>query len=139
MTEPGNNGAVLDASAVLAVLYTEPGGQEVYKYLDGGVITAINLAEVLQRIRQRSTTAAEADDAPAVFAALGLQVHTVFTEKNAARSAEIWSMAQHLGLSLGDRCCLAIADDVPNGFVVTADTAWTKLPDELGIRVHCIR
>lgn len=139
MTDPGANGAVLDASAVLALLYGEPGGQQVTEYLDGGIITAINMAEVLQKIRQRSTTAAEANDAPGVFAALGLRVHTMFTEDNAARCAQIWSSAQHLGLSLGDRCCLAIADELPDGFAVTADTAWTKLPDELGIRVHCIR
>ncbi len=139
MTEPGPTGAVLDASAVLALLYAEPGGQAVAEYLEGGVISSINMAEVLQKIRQRSTTAAESGDAPAVFAGLGLRVHPTFTETNAVRSAEIWSAAQHLGLSLADRCCLAIAGALPGGFAITADTAWTKLPEELGIRVRCIR
>lgn len=139
MTEPETTGAVLDASAVLALLYAEPGSQAVAEYLEGGVISSINMAEVLQKIRQRSTTAAESRDAPAVFAGLGLRVQSTFTETNAIRSAEIWAAARHLALSLADRCCLAIADTLPGGFAVTADTTWTKLPEELGIHVRCVR
>jgi ribonuclease VapC len=139
MSEPTANGAVLDASAVLALLYNEPGGVEVADYLDGGVIGTINLAEVLQKIRQNSSTPEEAVSAPGVLTALGVRIQPTFTEAAAARSAEIWSAARKLGLSLGDRCCLALAGEIHNGFVVTADTAWRKLPTELGIRVHCIR
>jgi PIN domain nuclease of toxin-antitoxin system len=41
-----------------------------------------------------------------------------------------------LGLSLGDRACLALALEL-NAPVYTADRAWKNL--NLGIRIHVIR
>lgn len=139
MSEPARNGGVLDASAVLALLYDEPGGDQVAEYLDGGVIGTVNLAEVLQKIRQNSASPDEAAAAPGVLAALGVRVLSTFTEAAAARSAEIWSATRRLGFSLGDRCCLALAAEFSDRVVITADRAWCKIPSELGIRVHCIR
>ena len=40
---------VLDASAVLALLAEEPGADEVEALLDGSAMSAVNLAEVLQK------------------------------------------------------------------------------------------
>jgi PIN domain nuclease of toxin-antitoxin system len=131
--------AVLDSSAVLAVLYNEPGGDVAAPHLDGGIISAVNLVEVLTKIRARSTTSAEADDAPTVFARLGLHVEERLTAGQAARAAAIQSAASHLGLSLGDRACLAVTEATPGGYALTADTAWTQLPTELDITVVCIR
>ncbi len=131
---------VLDASAVLAMLYREPGGEVVAEQLDGAILHSVNLAEVLQKTRQRSvSTQRDRTGVVAALRALGVQVVDVLTVQNAARTAEIWSAASHLGLSLGDRCCLAVAGELPDAVAVTADRAWTELPTELGIAVRCIR
>jgi PIN domain nuclease of toxin-antitoxin system len=128
-SEPGQ--AVLDSSAVLAVLYNEPGAEVARPYLDGGIISAVNFTEVLTKIRARSTTSAEADDAPTVFAGLGLHVAERFIAWQAARAAAMQSAAGHLGVSLGDRACLAVTETTPGGYALTADTAWRKLPTDL--------
>lgn len=39
--------AVLDASAVLALLHDEPGASEVEPWIADGVVSAVNLAEVV--------------------------------------------------------------------------------------------
>jgi PIN domain nuclease of toxin-antitoxin system len=46
--EPGR--CILDASAVLAYLHREPGGDTVALFLDSGLISAVNLSEVAARI-----------------------------------------------------------------------------------------
>jgi ribonuclease VapC len=64
--------AVLDASAVLALLYREPGHEQVTQVLAGAVISTVNWAEVIAKLDQRGhpdpTAAAEA------VRALGVQV-----------------------------------------------------------------
>ena len=50
--------AVLDASALIAVLYREPGFERVKATLPGACISAVNLAEVFTRfVRDRHSTA----------------------------------------------------------------------------------
>ena len=46
------NAAVLDASAVLALLHGEPGADRVASALERACISAVNLAEVLGRLRR---------------------------------------------------------------------------------------
>ncbi len=45
--------AVLDASAVLTLLYREPGHQLVAELVDGSVISSVNWSEVTQKLAQR--------------------------------------------------------------------------------------
>ena len=47
---------VLDASAVLALLNREPGGERVENYLGEGVISAVNAAEVVRASRTSCTS-----------------------------------------------------------------------------------
>lgn len=124
---------------MLALLYREPGGEVVADYLAGAVLSSVNLAEVLQKIRQRSSSHQAVTEAENTLYALGVELQPTLTKESAAMTAEIWVTAHHLGLSLGDRCCLATAAQWPDAFAVTADTAWTELPGELGIEVRCIR
>jgi PIN domain nuclease of toxin-antitoxin system len=42
-------GVVLDASALLAMLLGEPGGEKVVAALDGALLRAVNLAEIVSR------------------------------------------------------------------------------------------
>ena len=61
---------VLDASAVLALLFEEPGAQVVRAQLRTGVIGAANLAEVLAKLSDHGLPAQEAARAVAI---LGLE------------------------------------------------------------------
>ena len=55
---------------------------------------------------------------------------------DALAASRLWPATRSVGLSLGDRCCLALAARL-QGPAVTADTAWTGL--DLGVTVIPIR
>ncbi|MBW4515156.1 MAG: hypothetical protein KME11_08015 [Timaviella obliquedivisa GSE-PSE-MK23-08B] len=59
-----------------------------------------------------------------------------FTTEQAELAASLWTTTKPLGLSLGDRACLALAITF-NLPVVTADQAWEGL--SLTIAVQMIR
>ncbi len=117
---------VLDASAVLAYLQGERGGEIVEQHLDSGVIGAANLAEVLGRM----TGPAEAGMAEALLAARGVRVEPVMSED--ARAAARLREAR-ADLSLGDRLCLALASRRGED-ALTADRAWGSGPGIVQIR-----
>ncbi|HEY8913808.1 type II toxin-antitoxin system VapC family toxin [Lacisediminihabitans sp.] len=113
---------VLDASALLAYLNDEPGGTEVEALLDDALISAVNLAEVLQKATRNGISATQlATDIS------GMGVHSVaFDASMAAMSAELWPRTTHRGLSLADRGCLSLAAQ-RNAIAVTTDKAWVGL------------
>ncbi|MGI8678788.1 MAG: type II toxin-antitoxin system VapC family toxin [Jatrophihabitans sp.] len=126
--------AVLDASAVLTLLYREPGHDVVAELVDGAVISAVNWSEVVQKLAQRGVP-----DPGAVVAgllALGAEV-MAFGRGDAETAAGLWPAGRACGLSLGDRACLAVATAVPAGVAVTADTAWANV--EAGVEIRVIR
>lgn len=53
--------------------------------------------------------------------------------------ARLQAEAPSLGLSLGDRCCLAVVAVLPGAYALTADSAWADLPDHLDIDVRLVR
>lgn len=123
---------VLDASAVLAALAGEPGADIVNAVLPNAVISAVNLTEVGAKLAERGMT--EADIRTAV-GLLGLNVAT-FDEDAAYAAAMLRVRTRGLGLSLGDRVCLAlgVARSAP---VLTADRTWARL--DVGADVRLIR
>ena len=133
MASPGDP-VVLDASAVLALLFAEPGAEIVRTHLRTGILGAANLAEVLAKLVDHGLPAPEAIRAVAI---LGLEV-VPLNEAQAQRSATLRPASKAHGLSLGDRACLALAAErgVP---ALTADRAWTKLAKGSGIVVQVIR
>ncbi|MBP2367853.1 type II toxin-antitoxin system VapC family toxin [Pseudonocardia parietis] len=131
-TPPTPSPAVLDASAVLAWLRDEPGGDVVDRYLDTAVLSAVNLAEVHQKLAQHGV---DADRATRQLRTLGVRIAPLDTP-DAITAAKLWPATRAAGLSLGDRCCLALAARL-GGPAVTADTAWTTL--EIGVGVVLIR
>lgn len=123
---------VLDASALLALLFREPGAERVAASLEQAAISAVNLAEVLGRLIRDGRPLAEAVSR---LAALGLEVVPLDAER-AAAVAGLEPLARPAGLSLGDRCCLALALErgVP---ALTADGAWLRLAHH--VRVELLR
>jgi len=125
---------VLDASAVLALLFEEPGAEVVRAQLRTGVIGAANLAEVLAKLSDHGLPAMETVRAVTI---LGLEVAPM-TEAQARRSAELRPMTRAVGLSLGDRACLALAAEL-GAPVLTADRSWDAVAGTAGVSVQVIR
>jgi ribonuclease VapC len=128
------NSVVLDASAILAVINSEPGAEKLAPdLLARAVGGAVNLAEVQTKLVSRGWTSEEAwEDATSPVREV-----LAFDEEQARIAGDLVTQTRHLGLSLGDRACIAlgIALKIP---VYTAEKAWKKLKVS-GVRVHVIR
>lgn len=125
---------MFDASAVLALLFEEPGAEAARAQLRAGVIGAANLAEVLAKLSDRGLPPTEAVRAVAI---LGLEV-VPMTEAQARRSAELRPFTRAAGLSLGDRACLALAAEL-GVLALTADRNWNAVAGAAGVGVQVIR
>jgi ribonuclease VapC len=122
---------VLDASAILALLHDEPGGDAVVALLPASVISSVNWAEVLQKSNRYGI---DTEGMSGDLRALGVEI-PAYDVEDAEATADLWAAgAQHL--SLGDRACLALARR--RGLVaVTADRGWQGL--DIGIEIQTIR
>ena len=124
--------AILDASALLALLRRESGAEKVEAVVPDAVISTVNLGEVLGKLVDYGMPEALA------FSAIGgLGISFMNVDVALARSsARLREITRKAGLSLGDRICLALGEqlDLP---VFTADRAWAGLG--LPLQVHVIR
>ena len=123
---------VLDASAILAYLTGESGSREVEKLLDEAAVSAVNIAEVASKLAERG---APADKIRLTIQALGVEVIPC-DEAIAYRIGDLRNSTKTLGLSLGDRACLATALH-HNVRAITADRHWKTV--KVGARIHVIR
>jgi PIN domain nuclease of toxin-antitoxin system len=123
-----------DASALLALVLAEEGANVATRYLSEGHISSVNLAETMGTLAHRGATRS---DLEGLLMDLPLDIVT-FEGDAIQESALLRPVTQKYGLSLGDRACLASAlvAHVP---VLTADRAWSKLADEVGVEVIQIR
>lgn len=107
---------VLDASAVLCYLQSEPGADTVAEKLSEAIVGAANWSEVLSRFAGD----VEMSLVEGILHAQGASIEPVGVE-DARGAAEL--RATHPHLSLGDRLCLALANRLDSE-VLTADRAW---------------
>ena len=123
---------VLDASAVLADLNDEPGGDVVRALGGGGRISAVNFTEIITKLIDKGATADEAR-----YAAETLDLHVIDADQTLATEAGmLHARTRGKGVSLGDRFCLALGrrSGLP---VLTADRQWASL--DVGVEVRLIR
>ncbi|MDY8110946.1 type II toxin-antitoxin system VapC family toxin [Fulvimarina sp. 2208YS6-2-32] len=125
---------VVDTSAVFVDLNEETGAAEARRWLRDAAISAINLQEVVSKSVDKGVPA---EAVPRLVEALRLDVRALDAEL-AMEAGLMRSATVHLGLSHGDRACLALARqlDVP---AVTADRAWKDVEAELGVKVVLVR
>jgi PIN domain nuclease of toxin-antitoxin system len=130
--------AVLDASALLALLKGEPGAERVAEALEqGAYLSAVNLAEVLSKLADWGEDPAEAQARMAQVGLLGAAVEVLpFTGEDALEVARLRALTRAYGLSFGDRACLALARRLGLP-ALTAERAWAEL--DLGIPVEVLR
>lgn len=124
--------AVLDASALLALLFREPGGEIVVGHLPGSLLSAVNLSEVLCKAVERGMALEEAGQ---VLTEFPCEV-VPFGGDSAARAAALRESTRRAGLSFGDRACLALGMNLRLP-VVTADRQWDQC--SLDVRIVQIR
>jgi len=127
------NKLVLDASAVLAVINAELGHEKLTaELLADAVASTVNLAEVQTKLVSRGWPSEVAwQDAISL-----IKEAVVFKPEHARLAGDLVARTQPLGLSLGDRACLALAMAL-NAPVYTTDKSWKNL--KLNVPIHVIR
>jgi PIN domain nuclease of toxin-antitoxin system len=97
--------AILDASALLAFLRKEPGADKVAGVLSRACISAVNLVEAYGKMVEYGKP----------LVAVAYQVERLripvipFDAEQAQVAASLWKATRPVGMSLGDRACLALA------------------------------
>ncbi len=124
--------AVLDASALLALVHGEPGANVVQPHVENAVVSSVNWAETQQRLVAHGF---DAEENRADAEALGIAI-VPFDADEADSAAALWPQTRGKGLSLGDRACLALARRL-GATAMTADRSWAGL--DIGVEVTLIR
>jgi PIN domain nuclease of toxin-antitoxin system len=125
---------VIDASALLAAILGENGGDTVFDMLDDAAVSTVNVAEVYTyaAINELPTDAIDA-----FFADTGIEI-APFDQHQAVTAGRLASITRKAGLSLGDRSCLALAK-TRGAEVLTADRPWQQVADAAGLTITLLR
>ena len=124
--------AVLDASALLALLNAEPGADVVGEAISDAAISAVNLSEVVAKLSDVGMPGEAIDGA---LRGLALEV-VAFDETQAYEAGLLRPPTRDVGLSLGDRGCLSLAKRLGLP-ALTTDRRWEEL--EVGVEVRVVR
>jgi len=121
---------VLDASALLALLNGESGNERVAEVLPDTAIASVNFSEIVAKLADEGRDESEIRS---YLDALGLKI-VEFNAELAYQTGFLRSLTRSIGLSLGDRACLALAVSlgVP---ALTCDRVWTTLSLEVTIEL----
>ena len=124
--------AILDSSAVLALLRGEPGADRIRRVIARSLLCSVNLTEVIGKLIERG---APASAAVQIARSLPYQV-VPYDEDLASDAGVLWGETRASGLSLGDRACLALArrEGLP---ALTTDQRWAR--ETVGVDVQLIR
>ncbi|HEU0221189.1 MAG TPA: type II toxin-antitoxin system VapC family toxin [Paracoccaceae bacterium] len=123
---------VLDSSAILAIVFGEPGEDRALELVAHALVSTVNLSEAVAKMNERGFERAVTR---VLLRGLGFRVET-FDERGAYEAGELRQATRGAGLSFGDRACLSLAlrEELP---VATADRAWQAV--ELGVEIEMIR
>jgi PIN domain nuclease of toxin-antitoxin system len=123
---------VVDASAILALLNQETGSEEISQFIDNAAISAVNLSEVIAKLAEAGIPA---EDIRQILGNLNLEV-IPFNEEQAFKAGMMRPATKSIGLSFGDRACLALGIFL-NQPVLTTDRLWGSL--SVGIEIRVVR
>ena len=123
---------VLDSSAVLALLWKEPGADVVAKSIAHASISTVNASEVIAKMVDRGIDDATAEH---ILLTLGLNIIS-FDTHTAIMTGQLRRETKSLGLSLGDRACIALGS-AQKCTILTADRAWSQV--NMDVHIDLIR
>jgi len=123
---------VLDASAILALLNKEPGSEEVLKFIGKAAMSTVNLSEVIAKLADAGIPE---EDIRQIISHLNLEVID-FNQEQALKSGILRPITKSIGLSFGDRACLALGI-ILNQPVLTTDRLWVSI--NVGVEVRLLR
>jgi PIN domain nuclease of toxin-antitoxin system len=127
--------SVLDASALLTYLLKEPGQDEVLRViLSETMMSTVNFAEVASRLARNDWPEADIRTLRQrlMFPLIDLD------DDVAIRAGVLEKFTRPYGLSLGERVCLALAQQ-QDASAVTADRKWDTVGRQIGVSVTLIR
>jgi PIN domain nuclease of toxin-antitoxin system len=127
--------AILDASALLAFIKGEP-GQDVVREALRSSTCVINTANLSEAAAKLILIRPDPVEVRAVLAVPGLDVVAV-GEEEALLGGDLAIPGKALGLSLGDRLCMASAI-VHQAEALTTDSIWARMTVP-GLKVRIIR
>lgn len=124
--------AVLDASALLALVQKEPGADKVRPLIPDAMMSAVNFCETVQRLRRGGMPI----ESVTMMLTPLVPEPVAFDKQTAYVAASMHEKTRGQGLSFGDCACLALAmmRGVP---AVTAERKWDQC--DVGVHVICIR
>ena len=127
--------AVVDSSVVLAKMFREPGGDALMLAIaDGSVMSAINRAEVINRLMRDG-----ADPQFALASAEAVELEPIpFSSDFLPAMTAMFPHAKRANLSLADCACLATARHLRLP-ALTADKAWAEIAGDVGVEVVVVR
>ncbi len=126
--------AVLDASALIALILRDPGAEIVEAVLTDSAVSAVNLAEVVGFLARNGTTG---PDIRKLMDAVESEI-VPFDPELAYAAGLLVPATRAAGLSLGDRACLALA--IRLGVkALTTDRAWPRIAAAAQVEIQLIR
>ncbi len=129
------NKVILDASALLALINNETGAEIVEPLVGSIIMSSVNITEVAAKVYELLDN----DNEEQCKLSIEPFVHNIveFDKTQCYLAAILKKQTRHIGLSLGDRACLATA--IQLGLpIYTADKAWAKLTIP-NLKIHLIR
>lgn len=124
--------AVVDSSVLIAALRREPNADQFLLAVDEVVVSTLILAEVISKLVSVGLSAVEAWEAATTV----MDRIVPFDEQQSRLAGELIQETKRVGLSLGDRACLALGLvlELP---VYTADRAWSDI--QVGVEIFVVR
>lgn len=123
---------VLDGSALLCLLFNEPGAELVEARLTHALVSAVNYHEVLAKLIDCGIMP---EEAKALLGELDIDIIATNLEQ-ADRGGILRSATAPAELSLAARSCLALAQAY-GAVAVTANPHWATL--DIGIEIEVVR
>ena len=123
---------VVDASVLLALLNQEGKVERRPVTLKSTAMSAVNSSEVVAKLAEAGMPEAEIRS---TLDLLGVEI-VAFDAGQAYQAGLLRPHTKAVGLSLGDRACLALAQKRGSP-VLTMDRAWTRL--QIGVEVRLMR
>ncbi|OJX10424.1 MAG: hypothetical protein BGO77_02295 [Caedibacter sp. 37-49] len=121
-----SNNVILDASALLVLLKNEPGADMIEPLLGRIIMSSISVSEVAASLLNSDMTLQECQEAILPF----ISTIVPFNEEQAFLAAELEKQIKDYDLSLADKACLALAQQMKLP-LYTANKNWEKLQLEM--------